>query len=643
MLMTMPRVYRTLWLATFAGLTACATDGGSARSPADPTPTSKAGTVDIAVRGLPAGTSPDLDLTGPNFSRHIVDSVAVITGLQAGTYSLTANPVESSRYRFSPDTAIRRIIITRAGEALSPTVRYAAASGQLAVSVAGLRPDVPASIDVAGPNGFSQHLTSSDTVWRLASGTYTMTAAAIVRGNVRYTADTVVRTVVVDSGRTTQATVRFVPTVSLNLTVTGLPGGILGDVDLSSSATARHATSSTTLGDIPLGSYTLAAHDVTVGTALYRAPPPQSVVLTEDGPFSLSIAYGELLGRLTLNISGISPQVGTPDGAILFVTGPTGVVAVNESKTLTGLALGDYSILASQAVFGGTAIVYQAVGGAVTTTVRLDKNNLDATVTVPFNFVYGAFDVAFTGLPANLSPLLSISGPSGFSHWTERNETVKTAPAGTYTLSLPVTVAANPTYYRSDSIPATFTLSAANPRVHLGIHFHEMVWSTVVITVPGLPPGMTIPIYVAGDLPRAPLTLTHVFPQPMAIFAPGPAVSGDTAAWIPVNTGVQIFNLAEGINNIAFPVRRTNVVNVSLGLGGVTLPDNTVVFTGPNNQQFTTGADAQWVDLPPGQYTVRASTFNNGISTWTPSVATQTVTVPAIGKLNVSIAYTRTP
>ena len=643
MLMTMPRVCRALRLVTIAVLTACGSDGGAAGSPAGPAPASKTGTIDIAVHGLPAGASLDLELIGPNFTRHIVDSVTSIAGLQAGTYSLTANPVETPRYRFSPDTAIRQIIITRAGETVSPTVQYAPTSGQLAVAVAGLRADVAASIDVAGPNGFSQHLTSSDTVWRLASGTYTVTAGASLRGNVRYTADTLVRTVVVENGQTTQATVHFVPTVSLNVTVTGLPAGVLGDVDLNSTATARHATSSTTLSDIPLGTYTLAAHDVTVGTALYRAPAPQSVVLTEDGPFSLSIAYGELLGRLTLNISGISPQLGAPDGPILLVRGPAGDFTVNESKTLTGLPLGDYSIFAAQAIFGGNAIVYQAVGDIVTKTVRLDPTNPNATVTVPFNFTYGAIDVALSGLPSNLSAWFSISGPGGYSQLVEKDETFKLAPAGAYTPDLPMTVGTNPTFYRTDPLPKTFTLSAANPRAHLAVHFHEMVWSTVVITVPGLPPGIKMRLYMTTDLPLAPITLTHLYPEPTVISAPAPTVSGDTAAWVALNTGFQTFNLAEGVNNIAFPVRQTNVVNVSLGLGGVTLPSSTVVFIGPNNQKFFTGTDVQWADLPPGQYTVNASAFSNGSATWTPSVATQTVTVPAVGKLNVSIPYTRTP
>lgn len=626
-------------------LVACAGDGRSAPNPpVEPVPeTSRNGTIVVAVRGLPAGTPADIDVTGPGFSRHVVDSLA-LENLPSGSYTLTAHSVENTRYRFAPGNGVQNIVISKLGETQTAIVEYSPASGQLAISLVGLRSDVSASIDVSNTNGFAQHLVSADTLWRLPAGTYSVVTTAVARGGIRYDPDTLQRSVIVANGRTVDATLRFRPSAALSIDITGLPSGTPADVDFAGDGFLRHLSGSTTIPDLVLATYTLTARDVTIGSELYRAPRSQEIALTEDGPFTAAVRYVHQAGRLTLNFTGLPQGLGAPDGPVAVIWSPDGkTYTVSQSTTLNDLPMGDYRLFASQAGYGGPAVVFQTSLPDGQTTFRLDQSHPDLTISIPFAFLRGAYDVVFSNVPTGLTPFLAVTGPNGFSHWSQQNETVIGVDPGTYTLGQPITLGTNPNFYRNDPLPPTITLSATTPRVRVAVGFHLMVWATVAIVLPGLPAGVTMPVYFNGDIPLAPITLTHIFPQRATTFAPAATVVGDTAAWIAQNTQYQFIELVEGPNTISFPVRQTNVFNVTLGLGSTTLPQSTVVITGPNGIQLTTGAKAQWTDLPAGQYTIKASTYTDGTHTWTPSVSSQVITLPTIGHVDVDLGYRVSP
>jgi len=638
-------IHRIFQTTVFTVALACAGEGRSTpKLPVEPPPeAAKTGTIVVVVRGLPTGTAADIDIGGPSFSRHLMDSVT-LDNLPAGSYTLTAHPVENPRYRFAAGNAVQNFVISRLGETQSAIVDYSPASGQLAISLVGLRSDVSAAIDVSSTNGFAQHLVGADTLWRLAPGTYSVVTTAVARGSIRYDPDTLQRAVVVTNGQTIGTTLRFRPSAALSIDVSGLPSGTPADADFVGAGLTRHVSGSTTIPDLPLASYTLSARDVTIGSEVYRAPAAQTLTLTEDGPFATTVRYARQAGRLTLNLIGLPQALGAPDNSVAVIWSPDGkTYTVSQSTTLNDLPMGDYRLIASQALYGGAAVVFQTSLPDNQMTFRLDPSHPDFAITLPFVFLRGAYDVVFTNVPTGVPPFLSVTGPNGFVHWSQQNETVIGVQPGTYNLGQPITLGTNPNYYRNDPLPATITFSAATPRVRVAVNYHPMVWATVSIVLPGLPAGMTMPVYFNGDIPQAPVTLTHIFPERVTTFAPVAAVLGDTAAWIALNTQFQFIDLAEGANTISFPVRQTNVLNVTLGLSGAPLPQSTVVITGPNNVQLSTGGKSQWTNLPPGQYTIRASTLTDGTRTWTPSVALQVITLPTIGHVDVNLGYRVTP
>src|SRR5688572_12466821 len=73
-------------------------------------------------------------------------------------------------------------------------------SGRLAITITGLPPAVPASVTVAGPNGFQFVTGSSRTLAALDPGSYTITASDVTSGGSRYAPTPATQTVLVISG-----------------------------------------------------------------------------------------------------------------------------------------------------------------------------------------------------------------------------------------------------------------------------------------------------------------------------------------------------------------------------------------------------------------------------------------------------------
>ncbi len=79
-------------------------------------------------------------------------------------------------------------------------------SGRLAITITGLPPAVPASVTVAGPNGFQFVTGSSRTLAALDPGSYTITASDVTSGGSRYAPAPAAQTVLVMSGALATAT-----------------------------------------------------------------------------------------------------------------------------------------------------------------------------------------------------------------------------------------------------------------------------------------------------------------------------------------------------------------------------------------------------------------------------------------------------
>ncbi|HEY0062530.1 MAG TPA: PQQ-dependent sugar dehydrogenase [Telluria sp.] len=81
--------------------------------------------------------------------------------------------------------------------------------GALALTVSGLPAGVQAQVKVAGPAGFSQAVTASQTLSTLAPGSYTVTAERVVNGGTTYTPAPISQTIAVAAGNTAAASVGY--------------------------------------------------------------------------------------------------------------------------------------------------------------------------------------------------------------------------------------------------------------------------------------------------------------------------------------------------------------------------------------------------------------------------------------------------
>jgi hypothetical protein len=132
---------------------------------------------------------------------------------------------------------------------------------------------------------------------------------------------------------------------SLALDVSGLPAGAEADVSVSGpGGFSRQLAGSETLVGLALGSYTVVAAGVSVGSSLYAASPStQAVVVSSPDPASAAVVYSAGNGHLSVTVADL------PEGtaAAVTVAGPGGYNrAVTATETLHGLMAGQYTITA---------------------------------------------------------------------------------------------------------------------------------------------------------------------------------------------------------------------------------------------------------------------------------------------------------
>jgi FG-GAP repeat len=178
--------------------------------------TAEAGSLEITLSGLPAGTNADVAVTGPdNFSQQVTTS-SVLGNLKPGDYQLTATTVTVGSDSYTP-TPTSQTVGVAAGSKAELSVTYAKqlpTVGQLAITITGLPTNLNAAITVTGPNGFSETVTASKTFNDLQAGNYEVTASR-VDGTYPYNPYPKTQSNKVSAGETASATLGYVPTIPL--------------------------------------------------------------------------------------------------------------------------------------------------------------------------------------------------------------------------------------------------------------------------------------------------------------------------------------------------------------------------------------------------------------------------------------------
>ena len=178
------------------------------------------GSMTININGLPQGVNAAVLVTGPGTSAPVTAST-VIEKLAPGIYNVSASGVTSGSL-YQPAPPSQAVTVTASTESAVANIFYVSAGTTLSVNVAGLPANVPASITVTGPNGFSNNLTGTQVLSAITPGVYTITAAPVGGSCVTYTPAPSTQNATVVNGLTTSATVTYaIGSGGLNLCIDG--------------------------------------------------------------------------------------------------------------------------------------------------------------------------------------------------------------------------------------------------------------------------------------------------------------------------------------------------------------------------------------------------------------------------------------
>lgn len=353
------------------------------------------GRLGIAINGLPGGSTPSIQVSGPNGFMTQLTSATTLTGLAPGTYTITASNVvmPSASYAAAPSS---QVVNVPASTSVTPaTVTYAIATGSLSVTIVGLPIGMAGAVTVTGPNAYSTTLGTSTTLVNLAPGSYTVSASTVASGPHRYDPVPAGQTVaIVASLASSPTTVTYaLASGLLSLTVNGLPGGVQAAITVSGpNGFSQAVTGSTVLTTLTPGAYQIAASAVSSSGSTYGPSPASQTVTVQASTVALNatVTYSLSVGSLAVTISGLPGGV----SAAVSITGPGGfATSLGASQTLSGLAPGTYTVNASSVVSGGTAYT-----PAPTSQTRSVVAGATASATVNYSAVAAGPNLTIDGL-----------------------------------------------------------------------------------------------------------------------------------------------------------------------------------------------------------------------------------------------------
>ena len=242
----------------------------------------------------------------------------------------------------------------------------------------------------------------------------------------------------------------------------------------------------------------------------------------------------------------------------------------------------------------------------------------------------GSLTVTVLGLPAGLSPSVTVTGPSGFSRTITASETLTALTPGSYTVSA---ATVNATDGRYAPTPATQTVAVAASTLAATANVnYALATGGLTITITGLPNAVNAAVTVTGPngFSRAvtsSATISPLEPGTYAITA-GEVTNSDNR--YAVGTPVQNVAVTAGGPSAAIVIYALATGRLTVTVSGLPAAANAAVtVTGPAGFNRTVTATTTLVSLTPGLYATTASNvIHNGI-TWRPTPTSQGASVVA--------------
>ncbi len=375
-----------------------------------------------------------------------------------------------------------------------PPVAAPIPPGVLSLSVAGLPTGTSADIAVAGA-AFTRAAAGTVSWVDVPAGQYTITVRPVRTAEGTFTATPATVTVTVVSGSTPAiAAITYAPLPSaLDLTISGVPGGVDPPVTVSAPGGDGVAvTASRVLTSANAGRWKVAAGTLLSGGFRY-APSPAAVdtlVLAGDTT-RVAVRYDLASGALAVALTGLPAGLA---GAVQ-VTGPQGFTkTVTATATLTELTPGAYQVIAAAVSAGG--ITYRPRADTIRVTVAASLTAAPAPVA--YLAQVGRVVVTTSGLPAGAAPAMTLtltgsnvvrtlSGPAAFD----------SLPVGSYALSASPLTVAGVRYLPATAIQNLAATVGNTTTINVAFAAVPIVGS-IAVGVGALPTGITPTFTLTG-------------------------------------------------------------------------------------------------------------------------------------------------
>jgi type II secretory pathway pseudopilin PulG len=609
--------------------------------------TKASGNVSLTVNN-PSSANAQVTLTGPGgFDNAITappgTSVHAFDDVPAGDYTASGQDVVSGGYTYKATPVTGTL---RAGETLSLTLSYAAATGAVTVTVSapqGMPAPTVRLLD-GQRNEVGRFTGTEHTFANLLPGSYTVAPDPVTdNAGFTYRADPV--SVNVTAGQTASATVLYVKQSAFaQVDISGLPSGASANVTLSGPRTVTLNAPGTV--ELPLGDYAVSVGTVNHGGYQYQgSASPSSFSLSVPGSLqTVSVSYQEASGSISLQVSGL-PQGASVSLTLRSVAGAPSYTNTcgNGTCTFTRVPTGTYNLTAPN--YADSLYDYAPTVDPAQYSLTSSGQTLNGAVT--YAPTTGAVWVTVSGPTSMPSPTLTLRDSQGNTVATYDGTgafTTGRLRPGTYTLvASPVTDGAGFTYTPS---PSTVSLTVtAGQTASTSVSYTRQA-GTLRLSISGLPSGATTRVNISGPVNRT-VSVGNTSGYDVALppgtytVTPGNYSPDGISVYTstPPSRTVTVGDQATTTASFAYALQPGNLTISVTGLpSGVTV---TVTVSGPGyNRSFTWGNGTHTLtNLTPGTYTVQGSEYKPDCSVYRPTTNPVSATVGSEQTANASLDY----
>ncbi|MEJ2290622.1 MAG: hypothetical protein P8Y05_02755, partial [Deinococcales bacterium] len=373
------------------------------------------GDLTVNVTGLLNGALGSIDISGPNGYSTNVTGTTTLSGVAAGTYTLTVNDVGGGMYDYTGSASPASVSVPAGGSA-SSTVTYQATTGSLKMTVSNLPGATAAGATLTTPSGSTIIINGSGTLDHLAPGTYTLATKQITGSDGELYDDVADHntTITVTAGTQASKTLAY-QQVSGDLTV-NISGPTSGSVDVTAPGLySKNVTQTTTLKGLYAGAsgvtYNVAVNPVH-GTNFDWAGSADhpSVLILAGQTSTVNVTYNATDGAIDVSVAGLpggtnaNVDLVAPNGTTVLLSGQTA------SFTKAYLPQGTYTLTVH--TVSNSYYSYGLQGATTDKTVSVPvSNGVVATPNVQYQAYTGVLNVTVTSTATSgITPAVTVDG-----------------------------------------------------------------------------------------------------------------------------------------------------------------------------------------------------------------------------------------